>query len=64
MLAKYDGSCAECGGAIFKGDDIAYDPATRKARHLECACLIDAKNDLNAIAERLGFKAFDPEKGV
>ena len=36
MQSKYDSKCIDCGDKITKGEDICYDPKTKKALHLEC----------------------------
>ena len=39
LLSKYDGRCKTCGGRYLIGDDVAWDPQTRKASHPGCAPL-------------------------
>lgn len=36
MRAKYQGKCVECGNRIQIGDEIYWDTATRKTRHVRC----------------------------
>ncbi|MER3448143.1 MAG: hypothetical protein C4291_15570 [Candidatus Dadabacteria bacterium] len=36
LKAKYAGQCSACGGAIEIGDEIYWDTATRKAKHVRC----------------------------
>lgn len=44
MVARYNGRCAQCDGALHVGDQIAYNRQTRTARHL-----------LNCRTERAAF---------
>lgn len=39
LTSKYDGRCKSCGGRYAVGDQIAWDPQTRKAYHPGCAPL-------------------------
>lgn len=61
MRARFAGKCAACGGRIQVGEAIAYDRATKKARHGECAEQQDRKVQLQAEADKFnaqwaGFK--------
>ena len=62
MKALFAGSCARCGHAIKKGEEIDYDRESKKAYHPDCHDSgAESPEDL---ADRLGFLPHDVAMGT
>lgn len=60
ITAKFPSRCASCGGHIDRGDQILFDPATKKVWHTDTDCVPedpDEKPDprSESLADELGF---------
>ena len=49
--SKYNNKCNECGGKIAQGDDIFWNPGTKKVKHFDCKTLIDQKKKISELRE-------------
>jgi len=46
LIARFNGTCSKCGGAVKKGEEIAYDKASRTTR---CERCFDSGPDLGQL---------------
>ena len=62
MIAKWDGRCSICKGAIPAGEDVHYDAEAKSVQHWTCYENPQPSPEQVALAERLGYREYDWEE--
>lgn len=62
MIAKWDGRCSICKGAIPAGEDVHYDAEAKSVQHWDCYENPKPGPDAFALADELGYRHYSWEE--